>query len=61
MDSTYPGTSKEEDVDADECDQHLVAGLIVWVCGANGSNDDLSDRHADGAEHEERASSPFLN
>jgi hypothetical protein len=55
-----PGTGKEENVDAHEGDEDFVRDIVVDGC-ANDGDDQLRDTHAHGTEHEERATTPFLD
>jgi hypothetical protein len=56
-----PGTGEEEDVDTDEGDQRLVSVGVTGEGSADTGDDQLADGHADGTEHEQVATPPFLN
>jgi hypothetical protein len=56
------GVLTEENVDADEGNQSLLSYNVLDAdAGANTSNDELADSHADGAEEQKRATTPSLN
>ena len=55
-----PGTGEEEDVEAHEGDEDLVRGDGAGR-DADDGDDVLADAHADGAEQEQRTSSPLLD
>ena len=45
-----PGACEEEDVDADECNQGALGNEVLNAdTGANTSDDELADGHANGA------------
>lgn len=56
-----PRAGKEEDVDADKGDQGLVGMRVAGEGGADTGDDQLADSHADGAEHEQVATTPLLD
>lgn len=57
-----PGAGKEEDVDADECDQSLLGSHVLNTSDSTGNSDDeLADSHTDGTEEEEVAATPLLD
>lgn len=56
-----PGGGEEEDVDADEGDEGLVGDGVAGEGGADTGDDELADGHADGSEHEQVATAPFLD
>lgn len=55
-----PGAGEEEDVYTYEGDQDLVRDERAGR-GADDGDDELTDAHADGAEEEQRSTTPFLD
>jgi hypothetical protein len=56
-----PGRGKEEDVDADECDEGTSGVWVVGKGSSNGTDDELADDHAEGAPDEDSAAAESLN
>jgi hypothetical protein len=52
---------KEEDVDTDERNQCVAGRLLAGMRRADASDNELGDRHADGAEQEQRSAAPALD
>ena len=57
-----PRAGKEENIDTDESDESTLSGQVCSTSpGADACDDELANSHANGAEEEKRASTPFLN
>jgi hypothetical protein len=56
-----PRASKEKNIDADEGDEPVLNGKLVGQSGSDTSNYELTDCHADSAEHEERAAASYFD
>jgi hypothetical protein len=57
-----PRACKEENVDADECDQRVLSGLVfASESCANTGDDELAYSHSDGPEEQEWATTPGLD